>query len=225
MGESRTVKVSIVRRLWVALSVAVIACYATRVNRCQVVGSDNIPKKGGVLFLANHISALDTVFLPFAILQRRRWQMVWAPAKEELFSNPVLGAIFRSWGAFPVKRGRDLRAGRELARLLANDAVMLFPEGTRHKDGQLGQGNRGVGKLIYTNRPVVVPVSLTGLNAWRVGGWRQWGEIRFGAPLEVTDLLQLPDEKQTHLLIVERAMAQIATGLAAAQRQAGHTAE
>lgn len=205
-------KTPILRRFWVGISAAVIAFYATVVNRCRFVGGENVPARGGVLFVANHISAFDTVLLPAAILKQRPWTMVWAPAKEELFRNRLLGAVFRSWGAFPVKRGRDLRAGKELGRLLKNDAVMLFPEGTRHQDGRLGAGNRGVGKLIYEHRPVVIPVSLTGLNRWRVGAWRQRGMVRFGAPVDCTDLFALADEKATHVLIVERAMAAIAAG-------------
>jgi 1-acyl-sn-glycerol-3-phosphate acyltransferase len=209
------VKTSIFQRFWVGISGAVIAFYATVINRFQIVGGDQVPEQGGVLFVANHISAFDTVLLPAAILKQRPWKMVWAPAKEELFRNRLLAAVFRSWGAFPAKRGRDLRAGKELGRLMKEDAVMLFPEGTRHKDGQLGVGNRGVGKLIYEHRPVVIPVSLVGLNRWRVSGWGQRAMVRFGAPVDCADLFELADEKTTHILIVERAMAAIAAGLEA----------
>jgi len=211
------VKTSILRRFWVGISAVVIAFYATVINRCQIVGGEQVPPQGGVLFVANHISAFDTVLLPAAILKQRPWKMVWAPAKEELFRHRLLGAIFRSWGAFPVKRGRDLRAGKELGRLLQGDAVMLFPEGTRHKDGQLGIGNRGVGKLIYEHRPVVIPVSLVGLNHWRVGAWGQQAVVRFGAPIDCTDLFVLADEKATHILIVGRVMAAIAAGITSAR--------
>lgn len=205
-------RASFVRRFWVGISAAVIGFYATCINRCRIVGAENIPDQEGILFLSNHISAFDTVVLPAAILKSRPWKMVWAPAKEELFRNRMLGAIFRSWGAFPVKRGRDLRAGKELGRLLEHEAVMLFPEGTRHKDGQLGAGNRGVGKLIYEHRPVVIPVTLSGLNHWRVFARGQSAQIRFGEPLDCADLFDLADEKQTHILIVERVMEKIAAG-------------
>ncbi len=211
-------KTSIPRRLWVGISGAVIAFYATVINRCDILGGEQIPDQGGVLFVANHISAYDTVLLPAAILKWRPWKMVWAPAKEELFRNRFLGAVFRSWGAFPVKRGRDLRAGKELGRLLKEDAVMLFPEGTRHKDGQLGAGNRGVGKLIYEHRPVVIPVSLSDLHHWKVTKVGQIATICFGAPLQYEDLLELPDEKATHILLVERVMAQIAAGITSDHR-------
>jgi 1-acyl-sn-glycerol-3-phosphate acyltransferase len=136
--------------------------------------------------------------------------MLWAPAKEELFVNTFKRLIYTSWGAFPVKRKRDVRAGRRLNDLLRNQKVMLFPEGTRHKDGQLGAGNRGVGKIIYDTRPTVIPTALTGLNRWKFPGFRQDAAVVFGTPLDFSDLYQLDDCKETHLLIVERVMQAIA---------------
>lgn len=203
-------KISIFRRSWVLFIASSIGFYACCLNRFKIIGAERIPATGGVLLAANHISGYDTVFIPAAVLRRHPWQMIWAPAKEELFRNPLLGAILRSWGAFPVRRGRDVRAGKQLGELLRTEKVMLFPEGTRHKDGQLGKGNRGVGKLIYDHRPVVIPTGLSGINRWRFFGFGQQGMIRFGAPLDFNDLFVKEDCKETHLLIMERLMAAIA---------------
>lgn len=208
-------KVPFIRRFWVTFSTAVVRFYASFLNRFQVVGAENIPTSGGVLIAANHISAYDTVFIPAAVVKKHPWQMVWAPAKEELFHNPLIGTIYRSWGAFPVKRGRDVRAGKHLGTLLQTQKVMLFPEGTRHKDGKLGSGNRGVGKLIYEHRPVVIPTALSGINSWKFSRMGQQGRIRFGEPIDFSDLLELEDIKATHLLIVERLMSAIAAELEA----------
>ncbi|MCD6187552.1 MAG: 1-acyl-sn-glycerol-3-phosphate acyltransferase, partial [Desulfuromusa sp.] len=199
-------KVPFIRRLWVTISSAIIRFYACFLNRFRVVGAENIPASGGVLLAANHISGYDTVFIPAAVLKKHPWQMTWAPAKEELFRNPLVGALYRSWGAFPVKRGRDIRAGRHLGDLLQTQKVMLFPEGTRHKDGKLGSGNRGVGKLIYEHHPVVIPTALSGINHWNFLKFRQQGEICFGIPINFSDLFELEDKKDTHILIVERVM-------------------
>ncbi len=206
-------KVSFARRLWVTVSSAVIRFYASVINRFLVVGAENIPASGGVLLAANHISGYDTVFIPATVVKFHPRQMVWAPAKEELFKNVLIGALYRSWGAFPVKRGRDIRAGKHLGDLLQTQKVMLFPEGTRHKDGKLGAGNRGVGKLIYEHQPVVIPTALSGINHWNFFNVGQQGKISFGDPIDFSDLLELEDKKETHLLIVERLMSAIASGL------------
>ena len=210
-------KISFIRRWWVIMSSAIFRFYASSLNRFLVIGEKNIPSDGGVLLAANHISGYDTVFIPSTVIKNNPGQMIWAPAKEELFRNPILGAIFRSWGAFPVKRGRDVRAGKQLGQLLQTEKVMLFPEGTRHKDGTLGRGNRGVGKLIYEHRPAVIPTALSGINHWKFLKLGQQGSIRFGAPVDFSDLLQLEDKKETHILIVKRLMAAIAAELAAGQ--------
>lgn len=206
-------KTSLLRRAWVFFVVSIIGFYGSGLNRLRVRGSEHIPARGGVLFASNHISGYDTVLLPWGVLRSCPLQMVWAPAKEELFENRFLAWLFQSWGAFPVRRGRDVRAGKHLGDLLQSEKVMLFPEGTRNKDGVLGKGNRGVGKLIYEHRPTVVPTSLSGLNHWKFPGFGQQGRIVFGSPVDFSDLFQKEDCKETHLLIVERLMAAISEGL------------
>lgn len=202
--------VSVLRRSWVTFSANVLGFYASVINSMQVKGGDNLPKSGGVLVAANHISAGDTIFLPAAVVKLCPMQMLWAPAKEELFEGAVLRWLISSWGAFPVKRGRDLKAAKVLNDLLTDQKVMLFPEGTRHKDGVLGKGNRGVGKVIYDTRPQVVPTALIGLNNWKFPGSGQQATICFGPVVDFTDLFQLPDNKETHQQIVDRVMAAIA---------------
>jgi len=213
------VRISLLRRLWALLAAYSIGTYASGLNRFTTRGMENIPARGGVLIASNHISGFETVFLPWVVLRAFPLQMLWAPAKEELFRNPLLSAIFRSWGAFPIRRGRDLKAGKHLGQLLETQKVMLFPEGTRHKDGCLGKGNRGVGKLIYDHRPVVIPTALTGLNHWKFSGFGQRGEACFGAPLNFDDLFALEDCKETHIAIVERVMAAIAAELPATEKE------
>jgi 1-acyl-sn-glycerol-3-phosphate acyltransferase len=203
-------KVSLLRRFWVTFSACVIGCYASVINGFRVKGGENIPPSGGVLLCSNHISAYETIFLPWAVVRRYPMQMLWAPAKEELFANRFTGFLYSSWGAFPVRRGRDVRAGKAINELLKDQRVMLFPEGTRHRDGVLGRGNRGVGKIIYDTRPVVVPTALVGLNTWKFPGVGQKGLVAFGKPLDFSDLFLLEDRKETHQLIVDRVMNAIA---------------
>ena len=203
-------KVSLLRRSWVTFSILVIGCYASAINRFTVRGAQLIPRSGGVMIASNHISAYDTIFLPWAVIRCNPLQMLWAPAKEELFANRLLALLYRSWGAFPVRRGRDLRAGKHINELLLDQKVMLFPEGTRHKDGVLGKGNRGVGKIIYDTRPFVIPTALTGVNGWSFPAFGARGGVSFGAPLHFDDLYLLPDCKETHQLIVDRVMNAIA---------------
>ncbi len=203
-------KTSLPRRLWVTFSAYVIGIYASILNSFRSKGGENIPRQGGVLLAANHISAYETIFLPWAVVRLFPLTMLWAPAKEELFQNGFQRWLYSSWGAFPVRRGRDVRAGKAINDLLVDQRVMLFPEGTRHRDGRLGKGNRGVGKIIYDTRPAVIPTALIGLNNWKFPGLGQEGVVVFGQQLDFTDLYQLPDCKETHQMIVDRVMSAIA---------------
>jgi len=204
------VKAHLLQRCWVTFSVYVIGIYASLLNGFLIKGSGHIPKSGPVMIASNHISAYDTIFLPWAVIRYNPLQMLWAPAKEELFEKTFQRIIYSSWGAFPVRRKRDVRAGRLLNDLLLDQKVMLFPEGTRHKDGQLGSGNRGVGKIIYDTRPAVIPTALIGLNRWKFPGFGQEAAVIFGAAVDFSDLFQFEDCKETHLLIVDRLMLAIA---------------
>jgi 1-acyl-sn-glycerol-3-phosphate acyltransferase len=163
-----------------------------------------------VLVASNHISAFETIFLPWAVIRQHPFQMLWAPAKEELFEKPFQRLIYSSWGAFPVRRKRDMKANKTINTLLLDQKVMLFPEGTRHKDGKLGPGNRGVGKIIYDTRPTVIPTALIGFNSWKFPGFGQPATVVFGRPLDFSDLYLLEDNKETHNLIVGRVMQAIA---------------
>lgn len=204
-------RASFIKRLWVTFSCFVVGIYASKLNNFRAKGIENIPNKGGVLLVSNHISAFETIFLPSIVINRHPMQMLWAPAKEELFAKPFQRFIYSSWGAFAVRRKRDMKANRIINDLLQDQKVMLFPEGTRHKDGKLGAGNRGVGKIIYDTRPVVIPTALIGLNHWKFPGFGQDGLVRFGVPLDFSDLYLIEDCKETHIKIVERIMDAIAS--------------
>lgn len=203
-------KASLIRKCWVSFSIYVVGIYASLINRLQVIGEQNIPRSGGVLLASNHISSYETIFLPWAALRRHPFQMLWAPAKEELFQKTFQRLVYSSWGAFPVKRGRDVKAGKVINDLLTDQKVMIFPEGTRHRDGRLGQGNRGVGKLIYDTRPTVIPTALVGLNRWKFPSIGAQARILFGSPLCFDDLYAQKDCKEIHQQIAERVMDAIA---------------
>jgi 1-acyl-sn-glycerol-3-phosphate acyltransferase len=204
------VHTSFLQRVWVTFSCYVVGFYASTLNKLIIKGAENIPSSGGVLLTSNHISAYETIFLPWAVIKHHPMQMLWAPAKEELFEKMFQRVIYSSWGAFPVRRKRDVKANRTINSLLADQKVMIFPEGTRHKDGKLGPGNRGVGKIIYDTRPTVVPTALIGFNHWKFPGFGQPATILFGPPLDFSDCYLLEDNKETHHIIVGRVMDAIA---------------
>jgi 1-acyl-sn-glycerol-3-phosphate acyltransferase len=216
-----------VERHWIRVSQLTIGLYFRLCCRLQIEGEEHIPAQGGVLLASNHISMLDALLIPYAVMHLKGMQIVWSPAKEELFRVPILRQILLSWGSFPVRRGRnDLRVMRRIVSLMSTGKMMLFPEGTRSRDGQLQAGNRMVGKFIYRAHPVVVPTVVSGTNhtfpegAW----WPRFGvpiTLRFGPPVDLKRYYDWPDSKQTPGAIIEDVMQSIA---ALQRTQSSHAA-
>jgi 1-acyl-sn-glycerol-3-phosphate acyltransferase len=203
-------------RWWIRFSqqtVGRVICFWCRV---RIEGAEHIPLKGGVLLASNHLSMLDALLIPYAVMETRGMQIVWSPAKEELFRIPVVGRILLSWGSFPVRRGRgDLHTMRRIMTLMRDHRMMLFPEGTRSPDGRLQKGQRTVGKFIYHARPVVVPTAVSGTDRILPKGalcpsFHRPVTVRFGPPLDLQSYYHQPDSKHTAEAIVNEVMQAIA---------------
>jgi len=125
----------------------------------NVQGKENIPAKGGFILASNHLSYLDPPVL--GVASSRRMDFF---AKEELFGNKFFAKILFSVGAFPVKRNKmDLTAVKEaIRRLKQGKALVMFPEGTRSEDGQIKDGQEGVGFLASKAEVPIIPAYIRG---------------------------------------------------------------
>ena len=125
----------------------------------EAIGTENMPKDGGVILAANHLSNWDPPFLA-TYLNRYVSYM----AKEELFVNPIFSWIITKCYAFPVKRGAADRGAikKALSRLKSGMCLAVFPEGTRSKTGELGKAEAGVGLLAAMSKAPVVPAAIIG---------------------------------------------------------------
>ena len=131
--------------------------------RAEVIGRENIPAKGRVIFASNHRSYADPPLLGFMI--RRPLHFV---AKAELFRNALFGRVLRNVHAFPVSRsGIDREMLRwAMAVLEAERALLLFPEGTRSMGDELLPPRPGIGCLAQKSGAPVIPTYIH--NSWRI---------------------------------------------------------
>ena len=122
--------------------------------------TDRVPASGPVVVVCNHQSHFD----PPLVSHCFRGRAIHFFARDSLFGIPVLGFLISRLQAFPVKRGEaDTRAIREaLARLKIGAAVLLFPEGTRSKDGEVQEFKRGALLLLRKAKCPVLPVAIDG---------------------------------------------------------------
>lgn len=126
---------------------------------CREAGAENIPGEGPFILAANHASFFDPPLVgsvcgrPISYL-----------ARESLFANPAFGWVLRAVGSVPVDRDGTSGKGLKtiLERLLSGDGIILFPEGTRTRDGNLQPGRAGVGLVVLKSGAPVVPVRVFG---------------------------------------------------------------
>jgi len=188
-------------------------------NRIEVFGRENIPKRGerGVLILSNHISALDPFLI--GITAMPRFSPVWwrAAAKEELFTSYFSRWVMKFIGAFSVKRGQHhAESMNRMVQVLSTSVLVVFPEGTWSTTGQLLPGRLGVGNVIRKARPVkILPVAIKGTDEilprdhWlpRIG---QHTRIIYGPSMDLERFYLQPDTIETSREIVEAVMSEIA---------------
>jgi 1-acyl-sn-glycerol-3-phosphate acyltransferase len=134
------------------------------IGRWTVTGRENIPRDGGLIVVANHISNTDPPILAAGIARRHVHYM----AKVELFHG-FMGWLPRSWAAFPVRRFEaDLGAMLHAERLLRQGRVLgMFPEGTRSRTGRLGEPHPGTALIALRTGAPVLPCAITGTEQLR----------------------------------------------------------
>ena len=164
--------------------------------RPRVVGAENIPATGGAILASNHLSVLDSVFLPLMLTRP-----VTFAAKSEYFTSKrpglrLMGVYLKATGQLSVDRA-GARAAQEmlegaLALLRSGELFGIYPEGTRSPDGRLYRARPGVGWLAINSGLPVIPVAMIGtgrvLPPGRVIPRLGRIEIRIGKPMTFDDI-------------------------------------
>jgi 1-acyl-sn-glycerol-3-phosphate acyltransferase len=130
--------------------------------RVRVHGGGGIAPEQNYIFVSNHISLLDSPSLVAYIPKP-----LCFVAKKELFSVPFMGWYLHRQGHVPIERGEPkaaLRSLNEAAKAIetARKSVLMFPEGTRSKDGEMLPFKEGVALLAIRSGTPVVPVGIRG---------------------------------------------------------------
>lgn len=144
--------------------------------RVKTIGKEKFPKDGAVLICANHINNLDPPIVGITCPRDIHFM-----AKEEAFHAPVLKTILPKVNAFPVKRGMSDREALRTGLSLLNEGKVLglFPEGTRSKTGELGEGLAGAGFFALRSQALVVPCAI-------IGPYKTFGQLKvvYGDPID-----------------------------------------
>ena len=130
--------------------------------RIRVEGLENVPKNGPAILAANHLSFLDSFFIPLVVKRRK----VTYLAKADYFKTWKTSWFFKSAGQISCERGGGDKSQQslEIALDVLKEGKLLgiYPEGTRSPDGYLYRGRTGVARLALAAGVPVIPVGLIG---------------------------------------------------------------
>jgi len=180
--------------LYWLLKYVVLGPLLNLIFRPRVEGIEHVPDDGPVILASNHLTFLDSIFIPLIVNRR-----VTFVAKAEYFTGRGLKGrltrmLFIGTGMIPVDRagGRAAQAALDTQlRVLREGGVAgIYPEGTRSPDGRLYRGKTGVARLALQSGAPVVPVALLNTDEIQRPG-RLIPRIRrvrvhIGAPLDFT---------------------------------------
>jgi 1-acyl-sn-glycerol-3-phosphate acyltransferase len=137
-------------------------------TRREVRGRENIPARGPVLVVANHLNLTDPPLLGISLGRKMMFM-----AKEELFRSPLTACFVGGFGAFPVRRGKvDRKALRQSHQVLTDGmALIMFPEATRSKTTRLQRAFPGSALIAMRSGVPILPVGIAGTEKIRGISW------------------------------------------------------
>ena len=185
-------------------------------GRWRVLGRENVPEHGPVIIAPNHVSMFDPPLVGCSMPRP-----VTTMGKAELFEKrtcglKILGFIIQHMATFPVRRGTgDRRAIKRAVKVLRDGgALVIFPEGTRSPDGDLGPAEVGLGMIAHMTKAPIVPVYLKGtecsLSKTHRGLRMVKAEVFYGKPLYFEAEYALKNEREVLQSICDRVMEAIA---------------
>lgn len=162
--------------------------------RFRWTGKEYIPKHGGALVCGNHQSYFDPILVGVCFSGQANFL-----ARKTLFTHFLFGAFIRYLEAIPIDRdGMSLGGIKEtLKRLKRGEMVVLFPEGTRTRDGSISELKPGFVSLARRGNVPILPVAVDGAyDAWpRDKKFPRPTKIRaaFGPPIPHEDIKEMSD--------------------------------
>jgi 1-acyl-sn-glycerol-3-phosphate acyltransferase len=166
-----------------------------------------LPRNGGVIIASNHVAYIDPPLLGVASSRE-----LYFLAKKELFRNSLLGWFMQKFNAIPISRGGYDRRGlqKSVDLLKEGKALVLFPEGTRSKNGKLKEARPGVGKIAMEACVPIVPAYIhNSRNLIQVFLKRDIIGVSFGSPIKPAWLKKIPHNKEGYMLIGREIMKRI----------------
>lgn len=181
--------------------------------RIRVRGGRHVPLTGPAVVASNHLSFLDSFFVPISVLRRMTFV-----AKAEYFDKWRTRWFFQGVGQIPMSReGGSASEGALLAArgVLARGKLLgIYPEGTRSTDGRLHKGRTGVARVAISTGAPIVPCGVVGSESVLPKGKRipRPGriEVNFGEAIDPAPYAAMADRPLAIRMLTDEVMARIA---------------
>jgi 1-acyl-sn-glycerol-3-phosphate acyltransferase len=180
---------SLLQRAWFNLCKRVLQLVAVSVYRIRFTGRGNVPAEGGVLVVCNHQSHFDPPVVGLGCHRRAAFL-----ARDTLFRFRPFGWLLHSVNVIPLDReGTGLAGIKEaLRRLKRGEMVVIFPEGTRTRDGRIAPFRPGFTALAVRSGAAILPAAIEGaFQVWPRGKKLPGlGQIRvhYGEPIPAAEV-------------------------------------
>lgn len=177
------------------VSIRVLDLVVRLIGPVRVRGGEHLPRTGGALLAANHVSALDPVVL--LVVGHRCGRKIRFLGVQAVHDHPLVGWLVRAGRHIPVVQGAASRAPLRAAEqaLRAGELVLVYPEGTIPQGEAQAQADSaakgGVGLLALRAGVPVIPLRSRGLERGRLRAWRPWRPLR--SCVTVGPAVDLPD--------------------------------
>jgi 1-acyl-sn-glycerol-3-phosphate acyltransferase len=189
-------------------------------NTTLVFGEENVGIEPNILLLPNHQTMIDgflvgsLIFFPRSLLKPSLFP--WLPAAwENFFENPVMRFFSDNWRCIPVKKGRkDVGAMLRMEACLREGVLIVFPEGTRTRDGELLPPRSGIGYVMLKTRPRAVPVCMDGMSGLQPVG-HFWPRVfrtilvYYGKPVDLSEFYDQPITRETAQAAIDKVFAEV----------------
>jgi len=165
----------------------------------RIIGSENLRYVECCVFASNHLSYADPLVAGCGLDRE-----VTFVAKKELFSNRLFAWLIRTYNAIPIDRDEiDRTALKQISsKLKSGKSILMFPEGTRSKDGAIGDLKPGLGFIAMHNGAAVVPMHIRGTNdLLRCFLRKRRLEVRIGPQIRLPDGYVSHDRKSEYRIL------------------------
>ena len=196
---ARSAPARAVRRLVLS---GIVVPFTKRATSLTVIGAENIPSSGAVIFTANHTSHMDTTLALAAVPASRRQRTVVAAAADTFFMKRWIAALTCLMvNAIPIERHKvNRRSAEKASELIAQGwSLLIYPEGGRTPTGPMLEFKGGAAFLAERTGATVVPTFILGAGEWLSKyakadmylalphRWRSPVTVAFGSPLTMAE--------------------------------------